>query len=169
MSISVPGAVLRNSLALAAEFVAIMLMRGPAPHWLPVMLGLVALMSGLPNGTDTEFVRRMLLAIGAVLIALCGSYAWDQHALRAYGRVERVVDVGTHLHTQSGRDLGALPLGGGGGGNDGLQVLVDPHGPAWQWGTEPDPEPAFWETVTGGLLLIQTISLTRISRRRPAR
>ncbi|WP_371615406.1 hypothetical protein [Streptomyces sp. NBC_00454] len=169
MPISVPGALLRNSIALAAEFAAVLLMRGPAPHWLPVLLALFALMSGLPHGTEAEFVQRMLLAIGAVLIVLCGSYAWDGHALRAYGRVERVVDRGTHLYTQSGRDLGALPLGGGGGGNDGLRVLVDPHGPAWQWGTERDPEPVFWEATTGGLALLQTLSLTSLSRRRPAR
>ncbi|MFE2288331.1 hypothetical protein ACFXDJ_29710 [Streptomyces sp. NPDC059443] len=88
MPISIRGAVVRNSLALAAEFAAVLLMRGPAPHWIPVMLALFAFVSGLPHGTEAEFVPRILLASGAVLIALCGSYAWDDHALRADGRAE---------------------------------------------------------------------------------
>ncbi|MBT2450041.1 hypothetical protein J7F03_23795 [Streptomyces sp. ISL-43] len=113
MSISVPGALVRNSLALAAEFAAVLLMRGSQPHWLPVMLVLFAFASGLPNGTDAGFVHRTLLAVGAVLIALCGSNAWDAYALPADGRVE----------------------------------------------------PVLWEALTGGLVLIQTVSLTRVSRR----
>ncbi|MCY0931077.1 hypothetical protein OTB20_33815 [Streptomyces sp. H27-H1] len=167
MSISVRGAVVRNSLALAAEFTAVMMMRGPEPHWLPVLLALFAFVSGVPNGTETGFVHRTLLATGAVLIALCGSYAWDDHALRANGRVERVVEAGGHLRTESGRDLGPLPAGGGAGGNDGLPVLVDPRGPAWQWSRTPPAEPVFWEAATGVPVLIQTVSLTRLSRRRP--
>lgn len=165
MPISVRGAVLRNSLALAAEFAAVLLMRGPAPHWIPVVLALVALVSGLPHGTEAEFVPRILLAIGAVLIALMGSHAWDEHALRANGRAERVVEAGGRLRTESGRDLGPLP-GIGAGGYNGLTLLVDPHGPAWQWSDVREAEPVFWEATTGGLVLIQTVSLARLSRRR---
>ncbi|MGW6709229.1 hypothetical protein ACWGDE_30685 [Streptomyces sp. NPDC054956] len=160
MSISVSGALVRNSLALAAEFAAVILMRGPEPHWLPVLLALFAFVSGVPNGTEAGFVHRTVLATGAVLIALVGSYAWDDHTLRAEGRVERVVEAGGHLRTESGRDLGPLPVG-----SAGLRVLVDPHGPAWRWGTERPGEPVLWETLTGGLALLQTISLTRLSRR----
>ncbi|MFJ7265951.1 hypothetical protein ACIQV3_04660 [Streptomyces sp. NPDC099050] len=78
MSISVPGALARNSLALAAEFAAALLMRGFQPHWLPVMLGLVALVSGLPHGTEAGFVHRVVLALGAVAIALCAARALDE-------------------------------------------------------------------------------------------
>ncbi|MET9856125.1 hypothetical protein ABZY57_24675 [Streptomyces sp. NPDC006450] len=78
MSISVPGALARNSLALAAEFAAALLMRGSQPHWLPVMLALVALASGLPHGTDAGFVHRTVLALGAVAIALCAARALDE-------------------------------------------------------------------------------------------
>ncbi|MFF3210462.1 hypothetical protein ACFYYB_07335 [Streptomyces sp. NPDC002886] len=77
MSISAPGALARNSLALAAEFAAALLMRGAQPHWLPILLGLVALVSGLPHGTDAGFVHRVVLALGAVVIALCAARAWD--------------------------------------------------------------------------------------------
>ncbi|WP_328298111.1 hypothetical protein OG389_09995 [Streptomyces sp. NBC_00435] len=103
MSISVPGAVVRNSLALAAEFAAALLMRGSQPHWLPILLALFAFVSGVPNGTEAGFVRRTSLAVGAVLIVLCGARAWDG--------------------------------------------------------------PVLWEALTALLLLIQTISLTRLSRR----
>ncbi|MFD9305327.1 hypothetical protein ACFWCB_22180 [Streptomyces sp. NPDC060048] len=165
MSISVPGVLVRNSLALSAEFAAVLLMRGSQPHWLPVMLALFALVSGLPNGTDAGFVHRTLLAVGAVLIALCGANAWDGHALRASGRVERVVEAGPDLRTDSGRDLGPLPTGMPPGGPAGRPVLVDPHGPAWTWGRERPSEPVYWEALTGGLVLAQTVSLTRLSRR----
>lgn len=77
MSISVLGALVRNSLALAAEFAAALLMRGSQPHWLPVMLALVALVSGLPHGTDAGFVHRIVLALGAVAIALSAARALD--------------------------------------------------------------------------------------------
>ncbi|MFE9564542.1 hypothetical protein ACFYM0_25955 [Streptomyces sp. NPDC006487] len=109
MSISVPGALVRNSLALAAEFAASLLMRGSQPHWLPVMLALVALVSGLPHGTEAGFVHRIVLALGAVAIVLCAARAWEE------------------------------------------------------------PEPLFWQVLTAGPLLAQTVSLTRISRRAPAR
>ncbi|MCX4777721.1 hypothetical protein [Streptomyces sp. NBC_01264] len=108
MSISVPGALARNSLAFAAEFAAVLLMRGSQPHWLPVMLGLVALVSGLPHGTDAGFLHRIGLALGAVAIALCAARAWDA------------------------------------------------------------PDPLLWQILTGGLVLAQTVSLTRLSRRLPA-
>ncbi|WP_327307240.1 hypothetical protein OG730_30495 [Streptomyces sp. NBC_01298] len=106
MSISVPGALARNSLALAAEFAAVLLMRGSQPHWLPVMLGLVALVSGLPHGTDAGFVHRTVLALGAVAIVLSGA--------RALGEADPL-----HL----------------------------------------------WQALTGVLVLTQTVSLTRLSRR----
>lgn len=80
MSISVRGALVRNSLALAAEFAAALLMRGAQPHWLPVLLVLFAFASGLPNGTEAGFTHRTVLAVGAVLIALCGAEAWDARA-----------------------------------------------------------------------------------------
>ncbi|MFZ3496913.1 hypothetical protein ACODT5_27455 [Streptomyces sp. 5.8] len=109
MSISVPGALARNSLALAAEFAAALLMRGSQQHWLPIMLALVALVSGLPHGTEAGFVHRIVLALGAVAIALCGA---------------RVLDA---------------------------------------------PDPLLWQALTGALALAQTVSLTRLSRRAPAR
>lgn len=102
MSISVRGALVRNSLVLAAEFAAVLLLRGEPSHWLPVMLGLVALVSGVPNGTDAGFVHRTVLAGGAVLVVLCG--------VRAEGH-------------------------------------------------------AVWQALTGVLVLAQTASLTRVSRR----
>nr|WSX52386.1 hypothetical protein OG409_27710 [Streptomyces sp. NBC_00974] len=111
MSISVSGALVRNSLALAAEFAAALLMRGDQPHWLPVMLVLFAFVSGLPNGTDAGFVHRTLLATGALLIVLCAANAWDAHALRT-------------------------------------------------------DEPAYWEAPAAVLVLVQTVSLTRLSGRR---
>ncbi|MCJ0868351.1 hypothetical protein [Streptomyces sp. AP-93] len=109
MSISVPGALARNSLALAAEFAAALLMRGSQQHWLPIMLALVALVSGLPHGTEAGFVHRTVLALGAVAIALSAAQAWDA------------------------------------------------------------PQPLLWQILTGALLLTQTVSLTRLSRRPPAR
>ncbi|MFE4264989.1 hypothetical protein [Streptomyces sp. NPDC056883] len=109
MSISVPGALARNSLALAAEFAAALLMRGSQPHWLPILLGLVALVSGLPHGTDAGFVHRIALALGAVAIALSAARALDA------------------------------------------------------------PDPLLWQILTGALTLTQTVSLTRLSRRAPAR
>lgn len=102
MSISVPGALVRNSLALAAEFAAALLVRGDQSHWLPVMLVLFAFVSGVPNGTEAGFVHRTVLAGGAVLIVLCG--------VRAEGDV-------------------------------------------------------LWQVLTGGLALVQTVALTRVSRR----
>ncbi|MFI5760710.1 hypothetical protein ACIA8F_07150 [Streptomyces sp. NPDC051563] len=77
MSISAPGALVRNSLALAAEFAAALLMRGSQSHWLPVLLALVALVSGLPHGTEAGFVHRIVLALGAVAIALSAAQALD--------------------------------------------------------------------------------------------
>ncbi|MCM1971410.1 MULTISPECIES: hypothetical protein [unclassified Streptomyces] len=109
MSISVPGALARNSLALAAEFAAALLLRGSQPHWLPILLGLVALVSGLPHGTDAGFVHRIVLALGAVAIALCAARALDA------------------------------------------------------------ADPLLWQVLAGALALTQTVSLTRLSRRAPAR
>ncbi|MER5761058.1 hypothetical protein [Streptomyces sp. NPDC002082] len=109
MSISVPGVLVRNSLALAAEFAAALLLRGSQSHWLPILLGLVALVSGLPHGTDAGFVHRIVLALGAVAIALSAARALD------------------------------------------------------------GPDPLLWQILTGALALAQTVSLTRLSRRAPAR
>ncbi|AWZ04303.1 MULTISPECIES: hypothetical protein [unclassified Streptomyces] len=78
MSISVPGVLARNSLALAAEFAAVLLLRGDPSHWLPVMLVLFAFVSGVPNGTEAGFVLRTVLAGGAVLIVWCGVRAGDE-------------------------------------------------------------------------------------------
>ncbi|MGW6688943.1 hypothetical protein [Streptomyces sp. NPDC054961] len=117
MSISVSGALVRNCLALAAEFAAALLLRGDQPHWLPVTLVLFAFASGLPNGTDAGFVHRTLLAAGALLIALCAARAWDAYAPRTDG-------------------------------TDGADGAV------------------YWEALTAGLVLAQTVSLTRLSRRR---
>ncbi|MGW1775955.1 hypothetical protein [Streptomyces sp. NPDC002104] len=108
MSISVRGALTRNSLALAAELAAALLLRGAQPHWLPVLLGLVALVSGLPHGTEAGFVHRTALALGAVAIALSAARALDT------------------------------------------------------------PDPLLWQVLTGALALAQTVSLTRLSRRRSA-
>ncbi|MCY0935361.1 hypothetical protein [Streptomyces sp. H34-S4] len=76
MSISVPGVLLRNVLALAAEYAALLLLRGAEPPWIPVLLALFAFASGLPNGTDTELVPRLLLAGNALLIAVAGRHLW---------------------------------------------------------------------------------------------
>ncbi|MFD6887202.1 hypothetical protein [Streptomyces sp. NPDC059957] len=108
MSISVPGALARNSLALAAEFAAALLMRDSQQHWLPIMLALVALVSGLPHGTEAGFVHRIVLALGAVAIVLCAAQALDA------------------------------------------------------------PDPLLWQALTGALILTQTVSLTRLSRRTAA-
>ncbi|MET9960604.1 hypothetical protein ABZ128_16410 [Streptomyces sp. NPDC006326] len=69
---------LRHLLVLAVEYGAVLLLRGPdgAP-WIPVLLAVFVVGSGVLHGTEAEFVPRFLIALAAVGIAALGSRAWD--------------------------------------------------------------------------------------------
>ncbi|MGE7388330.1 hypothetical protein ACQKM2_22960 [Streptomyces sp. NPDC004126] len=172
----VSGALLRNCLLLAAEFGAVLLLRGPEWAWVPVLLGLFVVGALVSHGTGAEFVARTVLAFAAVGIAALGLSAWDRHALHDRGRVETAVvvsrtmveDGATHtpslrLRTEAGRDLAgpvALDLRPGAR----VEVTVDPDGPAWARGPRP-PEPLWQAAATAALLLLQTALLLRLSLR----
>lgn len=173
----VPGAILRNCLMLAAEFGAILLLRGPEGFWVPILLGVFVLGAAVPHGTDAEFVARTAAAFAAVGIAVGGWLAWDQHVLHDRGREETAVVASRtmtqdgsgyvptlRLRTEAGRDLpGPLTMDLQEGAR--LAVTVDPQGPAWSPGPRP-PEPLWPAAATAALLLLQTATLTRVSLRR---
>ncbi|WP_369779010.1 hypothetical protein [Streptomyces sp. R33] len=67
---------LRNVLVLAVEFGAALLLREPGAPWIPVLLAVFVVGSGVLHGTEAEFVPRFLAALAAVGIAELGSRAW---------------------------------------------------------------------------------------------
>ncbi len=175
----VPGAILRNCLLLAAESGAIWLLRGPEGLWVPVLLAVFVLGAAVPHGTGAEFVARTAVALVAVGVAVLGGIAWDRHTLHDRGREEVAVvaertmvqdgSVSTpslRLRTEAGRSLPGpvmaldLPVGAR------LTVTTDPDGPAWSLGGRPD-RPLRQATGTAALLLLQTVTLTWLSLRRP--
>ncbi|MFD6937830.1 hypothetical protein ACFWAP_16960 [Streptomyces goshikiensis] len=69
---------LRNLLLLAVEFGAAHLLRSPDPApWIPVLLAVFVVGSGVLHGTDAEFVPRFLLAFVAVGVAWLGGAAGE--------------------------------------------------------------------------------------------
>ncbi|MFD4244423.1 hypothetical protein ACFWP3_22935 [Streptomyces sp. NPDC058525] len=174
------GALLRNCLLLAAEFGAILLLRGPEGLWVAVLLAVFVVGAAVPHGTDAEFVARTAVALAAVGVAVLGGITWERQTLHERGREETalvaqrtmVEDGSGHspslrLRTEAGRDLPGpvamdLPVGAR------LAVTVDPGSPVWALGTRP-PEPLWQAAATGALLLLQTATLARLSLRRPDR
>ncbi|MFD7085789.1 hypothetical protein [Streptomyces sp. NPDC059918] len=67
---------LRNLLVLAVEFGAALLLREPGAPWIPVLLAVFVVGSGVLHGTDAEFTPRFLVALVAVGVAELGSRAW---------------------------------------------------------------------------------------------
>ncbi|WP_328925169.1 hypothetical protein OG429_11290 [Streptomyces sp. NBC_00190] len=174
----VTGALLRNCLLLAAESGAIWLLRGPEGAWIPVLLAVFVVGAAVPHGTDAEFVARTAVALVAVGVAVLGGITWDRHTLHDRGREEAAVvasrtmvedgsgrSPSLRLRTAAGRDLpGPVSLDLAVGAR--VTVTADPDGPAWAVGTR--PAPPVWHAVgTGALLLLQTLTLGRLSLRRP--
>ncbi|MEU9038757.1 hypothetical protein AB0D45_28180 [Streptomyces sp. NPDC048352] len=174
----VPGALVRNGCLLAAEFGAVLLLRGPEGAWVPVLLAVFVVGAAVPHGTGAEFVARTAVALVAVGVAVVGGVAWDRHTLHERGRAGTAVvasrtmvqDGSTQtpslrLRTEAGRELAgpvALDLRPGAR----LAVTVDPDGPAWSLGPRP-PEPFWQAAATAALLLLQTAGVTALSLRRP--
>ncbi|MCX5608511.1 MULTISPECIES: hypothetical protein [unclassified Streptomyces] len=172
------GALLRNCLLLAAEFGAILLLRGPGGHWVPILLAVFVIGAAVPHGTDAEFVARSAVALVAVGVAVLGGITWEGRTLHDRGREETAVVVertmaedgssrspSLRLRTEAGRDLPGpvamdLPVGAR------LAVTVDPGSPVWSLGARP-AEPRWEAAGTGALLLLQTATLGRLSLRRP--
>ncbi|MCJ1681164.1 hypothetical protein MTF65_28195 [Streptomyces sp. APSN-46.1] len=72
---------LRNLLLLAVESGAAFLLRGPDPApWIPVLLAVFVVGSGVLHGTEAEFVPRFLIAFAAVGVAWLGGTAWEAPA-----------------------------------------------------------------------------------------
>ncbi|KMO95336.1 hypothetical protein [Streptomyces roseus] len=67
---------LRNLLLLAVEFGAALLLREPGTPWVPLLLAVFVVGSGVLHGTDAEFVPRFLVALVAVGVAELGGRAW---------------------------------------------------------------------------------------------
>ncbi|MET9886964.1 hypothetical protein ABZZ20_28245 [Streptomyces sp. NPDC006430] len=67
---------LRNFLVLAVEFGAALLLRAPEAPWIPVLLAVFVIGSGVLHGTEAEFVPRFVVALAAVGVAELGSRAW---------------------------------------------------------------------------------------------
>ncbi|MEU9252429.1 hypothetical protein AB0D66_11360 [Streptomyces sp. NPDC048270] len=171
------GALLRNGLLLAAEFGAVLLLRGPEAPWVPVLLAVFVVGAGVPHGTDAEFVARTAVALAAVGVAVLGGTTWDRQTLHDRGREETAVvaertvaeDGSGHtpslrLRTEAGRGLPGtvstdLPVGAR------LAVTVDPDGPVWALGKRP-AEPLWEAAGTAALLLLQTAALAGLSLRR---
>ncbi|WP_329386779.1 hypothetical protein OG625_28790 [Streptomyces sp. NBC_01351] len=172
------GALLRNCLLLAAEFGAILLLRGPEGFWIPILLGVFVIGAAVPHGTGAEFVARTTVALTAVGVVGLGWIAWDDHTLHDRGREEvavvasramledgSVYSPSLRLRTEAGRDLpGSVSMDLAVGAR--LTVTVDPNGPAWSVGPRPS-EPLGEATATAALLLLQTATLGRLSLRRP--
>lgn len=172
------GALLRNCLVLAAELAAILLLLGPGGLWVPVLLAVFVIGAAVPHGTDAEFVARGVVALAAVGVAVLGGITWERQTLHDNGREETAVvaertrvedgsgdSPSLRLRTEAGRDLPGpvsmdLPTGAR------LRVTVDPDGPVWSLGARP-AEPRWEAAGTGALLLLQTVTLGRLSLRRP--
>ncbi len=76
----------RNLLVLAVEFGAALLLREPDAPWIPLLLAVFVVGSGVLHGTDAEFTPRFLVALVAVGVAELGSRAWaSPDALRTAG------------------------------------------------------------------------------------
>ncbi|KPI21970.1 hypothetical protein OV450_7538 [Actinobacteria bacterium OV450] len=67
---------LRNALLLGVEFGAALLLRDPGAPWIPVLLAVFVVGSGVLHGTEAEFVPRFLVALAAVGVAELGGRAW---------------------------------------------------------------------------------------------
>ncbi|KOU25848.1 hypothetical protein ADK52_10720 [Streptomyces sp. WM6372] len=67
---------LRNVLVLAVEFGAALMLREPDARWIPVLLAVFVVGSGVLHGTEAEFVPRFLVALTAVGVAELGGRAW---------------------------------------------------------------------------------------------
>ncbi|MEU7606713.1 hypothetical protein AB0B78_15690 [Streptomyces sp. NPDC040724] len=172
------GAILRNGLLLAAEFGAVLLLRGPEWSWVPVLLAVFVLGAAVPHGTDAEFVARTAVALFAVGIVVLAGITWDRQTLHERGREETAVvasrtmveDGSGHspslrLRTEAGRDLpGPVTLDLQVGAR--LTVTTDPDGGSWSLGGRPD-RPLWQATGTAGLLLLQTVTLGVLCLRRP--
>ncbi|MCX4525362.1 MULTISPECIES: hypothetical protein [unclassified Streptomyces] len=97
---------LRNLLVLAVESGAAYLLRSPDPApWIPVLLAVFVVGSGVLHGTDAEFVPRFLVAFAAVGVAWLGAMAWDAtDSVPAAGVVALlVIQTGTLIrHSRGG-------------------------------------------------------------------
>ncbi|MER5871381.1 hypothetical protein [Streptomyces sp. NPDC002044] len=171
------GLLLRNCLLLAAEFGAVLLLRGPGGPWIPVLLAVFVIGAAVPHGTGAEFVARTALALVAVGVVVAGGAAWDRHTLHERGREEQAVvtsrtmvrdgaglSPSLRLRTDAGRDLPGplasdLPVGAR------MTVTADPDGPAWAPGGRP-ARPLWQTAATAALLALQTAALSRYSSRR---
>ncbi|WP_404960668.1 hypothetical protein [Streptomyces sp. 147326] len=173
-----PGALVRNCLLLAAEFGAVLLLRGPEGAWVPVLLAVFVIGAAVPHGTGAEFVARTAVALFAVGIVVLAGITWDRHTLHERGREETAVvasrtmveDGSGHtpslrLRTEAGRDLpGPVALDLQAGAR--LTVTTDPDGGSWSLGGRPD-RPLWQAAGTAALLLLQTVTLGALCLRRP--
>lgn len=66
---------LRNLLLLVVECGAVLLLREPVP-WIPVLLAVFVVGSGVLHGTDAEFTPRFAVALAAVGVAELAVRAW---------------------------------------------------------------------------------------------
>ncbi|MDX3535257.1 hypothetical protein PV721_12890 [Streptomyces sp. MB09-01] len=174
----VPGALVRNCLLLAAEFAAVLLLRGPEWSWVAVLLAVFVLGAAVPHGTGAEFVARTAVALFAVGIVVLAGITWDRHVLHERGREETAVvasrtmveDGSDHtpslrLRTEAGRDLpGPVALDLQVGAR--LTVTTDPDGGSWSLGGRPG-RPLWQAAGTAALLLLQTVTLGVLCLRRP--
>ncbi|MFI6149805.1 hypothetical protein [Streptomyces sp. NPDC051109] len=67
---------LRYVLVLAVEFGAALMLREPDAPWIPVLLAVFVVGSGVLHGTEAEFVPRFLVALTAVGVAELVGRAW---------------------------------------------------------------------------------------------
>ncbi|MCY0942834.1 hypothetical protein [Streptomyces antarcticus] len=171
------GLLLRKCLLLAAEFGAVLLLRGPEGAWIPVLLAVFVIGAGVPHGTGAEFVARTALALVAVGVVVAAGAALDRHTLHDRGREEQAVvtsrtmvkdgaglSPSLRLRTDAGRDLPGplasdLPVGAR------LTVTADPDGPAWTPGGRP-ARPLWQTAATAALLALQTAALSWYSFRK---
>ncbi|MFD7629659.1 hypothetical protein ACFV7Q_27165 [Streptomyces sp. NPDC059851] len=79
---SLGSMLLRNLLLLAVECGAVLLLRGPAP-WIPVLLTVFVVGSGVLHGTDAEFTPRFAVALAAVGVTELTVRAWGPPDPRA--------------------------------------------------------------------------------------
>ncbi|MEU2391676.1 hypothetical protein [Streptomyces sp. NPDC007369] len=72
---SIRSMLLRTLILLAVESGAVLLLRGTAP-WIPVLLAVFVVGSGVLHGTDAEFTPRFVVALAAVGVAELAVRAW---------------------------------------------------------------------------------------------